>query len=195
MISIHAPLRERRQVLFQRHPVTRFQSTLPCGSDTGQVAYAAAVVIFQSTLPCGSDILAPCAPDTLLGFQSTLPCGSDARDRISAAIVALISIHAPLRERHGVPVSAAVLIVYFNPRSLAGATRFTASPCNILLFQSTLPCGSDKVCLNFSVAIIYFNPRSLAGATCKLNHALVTNLISIHAPLRERLYLLSVYLY
>ena len=56
----------------------QFQSTLPRGSDAGQVAYAAAVIVFQSTLPRGSD-------------QQSL--------RISLRFYT-ISIHAPSRERH-----------------------------------------------------------------------------------------------
>ena len=78
-----------------------------------------------------------------------------------------------------------------------------------MLFQSTLPCGSD--CLSNRVDIHHanFNPRSLAGATTShvknllnfnnfnprsLAGATWVNLcgeqenpISIHAPLRERL--------
>ena len=74
-----------------------------------------------------------------------------------------ISIHAPSRERP--------LITYqsstdsdFNPRSLAGATGVRPRQSNKLLFQSTLPRGSDQALVRQA------HPAS----------------ISIHAPSRER---------
>ena len=120
---------------------------------------------------------------------------------------------------------------YFNPRSLAGATyrqfdtfgmfsisihaplreRLVVFPMNLcnILFQSTLPCGSDHyiaLCFHivtadfnprslagatgFLLAFLrsprYFNPRSLAGATCLKKGSFEVINISIHAPLRER---------
>ena len=121
-ISIHAPLRERRQRFIKIRCFCIFQSTLPCGSDFMCRRDCFLSILFQSTLPCGSDqkfdnlpklnaisIHAPLRERLLPGdstrlrrkFQSTLPCGSD---------------NGPfLRER---------MLVYFNPRSLAGATLF-----------------------------------------------------------------------
>ena len=97
-----------------------------------------------------------------------------------------ISIHAPSRER-----LASTGIVY-----------------PILLFQSTLPHGSDVVVLISYFAMLisihapsrerrrllsyccmhkgYFNPRSLTGATFCLLWACLRQPISIHAPSRER---------
>ncbi len=57
--------------------------------------------------------------------------------------------------------------VHFNPRSLAGATCF----------------AREAICIT-----INFNPRSLAGATEAKERILKHRQISIHAPLRERLY-------
>ena len=78
----------------------------------------------------------------------------------------LISIHAPLRERlyhssetctiiHFNPrsLTGATLNVYvpiyrslhFNPRSLTGATCRQYSTICLILFQSTLPYGSDRL--------------------------------------------------
>ena len=77
----------------------------------------------------------------------------------------LISIHAPLRgrllvrRRPGLPH-------HFNPRPLAGATRFSM----------TLP-----------TILTDFNPRPLAGATIVLQYVHKLIVISIHAPLRGRL--------
>ena len=121
----------------------------------------------------------------------------------------------------------------FNPRSLAGATKanewaircvhisihapsrerptFTGHLLHILVFQSTLPRGSDDSQISLNAASANFNPRSLAGATfyCLAGgrHGLLfqstlprgsdreqpTNSglmpsISIHAPSRERHY-------
>ena len=100
----------------------------------------------------------------------------------------MISIHAPSRERLlqiALPCLLLIyfnprsltgatilivhlnsLIIYFNPRSLTGATLATLAPCQLLVFQSTLPHGSD-----FKYSIYYFDSRP----------------ISIHAPSRERL--------
>ena len=55
--------------------------------------------------------------------------------------------------------------LYFNPRSLAGATF-------------------GLLC--FSRLLLYFNPRSLAGATDEVYLARPSLSISIHAPSRER---------
>ena len=101
---------------------TRFQSTLPHGSDNASSVKISNNVIFQSTLPHGSDL-----------------------DGAATLLLELISIHAPSRER-----------LYQNSlRLLAFA------------FQSTLPHGSDSV---------------LEKAKC------LRVPISIHAPSRERRY-------
>ena len=142
-------------------------------------------------------------------FQSTLPHGSDrertqrhaahgisihapSRERQGLlqllAIGAGISIHAPSRERH-YSAGSAVCCIYFNPRSLAGATLSRVQPHQIAyIFQSTLPCGSDAQCYSLPSFMYYFNPRSLAGATISEVLAYLVNSISIHAPLRERLF-------
>ena len=54
-----------------------------------------------------------------------------------------ISIHAPSRERHNLPLCF----------------------CLRLQFQSTLPRGSDLRFLSRGTAWLHFNPRSLARAT------------------------------
>ena len=75
-------------------------------------------------------------------FQSTLPRGSDATS------------------------TAAILMrLYFNPRSLAGATAYRVYN----------PDGISN-----------FNPRSLAGATLSRGSEVTAVKISIHAPSRER---------
>ena len=81
-------------------------------------------------------------------------------------------------------------------------------------FQSTLPHGSDNFFFCFAIRSMHFNPRSLTGATIRYRAAnsvkrefqstlphgsgggvnssvAVDNNISIHAPSRERLYILD----
>ena len=76
----------------------------------------------------------------------------------------VISIHAPSRERL-VRSTIDNIILYFNPRSLAGATY---------LWILT------------RLVLFYFNPRSLAGATEQRLTLGASLIISIHAPSRER---------
>ena len=184
-----------------------FQSTLPYGSDRSVNSPNAVAIRFQSTLPYGSDCCLSSAvrqivdfnPRSLTGatkavrrlglpllFQSTLPYGSDNMGGGGGGVSTSISIHAPLRERREVQGSF-LLKLYFNPRSLTGATRSTkqlklfffnfnprsltgatlfinCKACLSFKFQSTLPYGSDA-------------PTPLSD---------VDGAISIHAPLRER---------
>ena len=78
-------------------------------------------------------------------------------------------------------------IKYFNPHSHEGATFAARFACATILFQSTLPRGSDNDPNSFSFAFFNFNPHSHEGATHnqKQKHALIP--ISIHTPTRERL--------
>ncbi len=120
-----------------------------------------------------------------LPFQSTLPYGSDESVLVNG-IETLISIHAPLRERHDeIPgIDADVLISIHAPLRerlpCYGASYIQAQ------FQSTLPYGSDPYGQSFSSVGEHFNPRSLTGATCLRPASQGHGHISIHAPLRER---------
>ena len=102
--------------------------------------------------------------------------------------------------------------MHFNPRSLAGATvKLISNHSYTPIFQSSLPRGSDRSKQFLCGDYRDFNPRSLTGATLrllllivdfctfqstlpygsdKLQQALVEQqaAISIHAPLRERLF-------
>ena len=60
-------------------------------------------------------------------------------------------------------------------------------------FQSTLPCGSDNPGRRIYDRRLHFNPRSLAGATIFRHRDAITVFISIHAPLRERPYLVEFF--
>ena len=96
-----------------------------------------------------------------------------------------ISIHAPSRERRD-HAQHRQRFVYFNPRSLAGATSGGILLCRLFQFQSTLPRGSDPLTLCTTSVGCDFNPRSLAGATRVEQATSVAAVISIHAPSRER---------
>ncbi len=163
----------------------RFQSTLPCGSDSNFISSSLKGWYFNPRSLAGATLRFKLKAGVTI-FQSTLPCGSDRCKLHLCTVPPKISIHAPLRER----LECGVLQVptsYFNPRSLAGATIISrmqastyrnfnprslagATPIGSVIslspvFQSTLPCGSDRV----------------RTTTTVITH------ISIHAPLRERL--------
>ena len=141
-ISIHAPSRERPQsptlLLSTATIAIHAPSRERHNADTPVMAND----LFQSTLPRGSDIILANVPRLNPLFQSTLPRGSD-----------------------------------------AGYNLFR-SPT--LEFQSTLPRGSDPSEPCTPRVILYFNPRSLAGATQIADQFSMQDIISIHAPSRER---------
>ena len=162
-------------------------------------------------------------------FQSTLPRGSD-RNRGLRAKETVISIHAPSRERRH-QARPRGRRNYFNPRSLAGATHQTLAVAPViaisihapsrerqllpavtptyLVFQSTLPRGSDKTALAIIEGVVEFQstlPRgsddrhrrvsfhdrefqsTLPRGSDRVKPALTLAAlkISIHAPSRER---------
>ena len=145
-------------------PCSVFQSTLPCGSE-----------LQSCNRPCNSHGVSIHTPSRELlarkhktrlsdAFQSTLPRESDNWTYMQSNAHQLISIHAPLRERH----------LYLD-------TFFFFVPISIhapLRERLTILCNR---LMNYN-----FNPRSLAGATNTTSRCLRISLISIHAPLRER---------
>ena len=119
-----------------------------------------------------------------------------------------ISIHAPSRER---PASQrpVQLYGYFNPRSLAGATKYIMdrshynyisihAPSRERLPFQTVEAYRTEISIHAPSRerrtfrrkqksnVGYFNPRSLAGATTGDPIMGDAMLISIHAPSRER---------
>ena len=145
------------------------------------------VMIFQSTLPRGSDTLVFGAGSEIAisihapsrerrvyfghikhTHQISIHAPSRERPSINAdtATPTSISIHAPSRERRADPVSLLTVDLYFNPRSLAGATLFFS--LTALTFGNFNPrslAGATRAF--YSQVALYgnFNPRSLAGAT------------------------------
>ena len=106
MISIHAPLRERHIWQIGEKIDCGFQSTLPCGSDRNTL-YVEYYVEISIHAPLRERHAYNAQPIAGNAFQSTLPCGSDGL---------LLAFLRSLRN--------------FNPRSLAGATRYD---CALLL--------------------------------------------------------------
>ena len=142
-------------------------------------------------------------------FQSTLPHGSD-RERTQRHAAHGISIHAPSRERQGLlqllaigagisihapsrerPLGALTVgkiksVISIHAPSRERRTKHR-DKIDYLLFQSTLPHGSDQLFSLNRLVLAYFTPRSLAGATLPSVSFVLADLISIHASLRERL--------
>ena len=98
-------------------------------------------------------------------FQSTLPHGSDIHNSVVMLNKNLISIHAPSRERR-IAFSTPTLSIYISIHA-PSRERPESAPPNWLeiLFQSTLPHGSDADGDSEIMLSENFNPRSLTGAT------------------------------
>ena len=183
---------------------------------------------FQSTPPCGGDI-----PPTIIFFCpryfNPRPLAGATSFLRYSVWRGVISIHAPLRGRLSC-LGGVLYLINFNPRPLAGATGgvvmvdlitlisihaplrgrlllFRPAICTAL-FQSTPPCGGDKLSSSPTLTLLRFqstppcggddhyrnktsdqsnfNPRPLAGATPQQYGCSPHAVISIHAPLRGR---------
>ncbi len=76
---------------------------------------------------------------------------------------------------------------YFNPRSLAGATKSKNSHAAAFIISIHAPSRERRYrIIDTSSRDCYFNPRSLAGATSAIIDIKRLEAISIHAPSRER---------
>ena len=141
--------------------------------------------LFQSTLPHGSDS----GRDTLYVEYYVISILAPSRERLHDILGRLgalhISILAPSRERHcyGYVICS---FFYFNPRSLAGATRRLISRFPLTAFQSSLPRGSDRQQCGY----IDRSAISILAPSRERQHryqwAMDDMQISILAPSRER---------
>ena len=104
-----------------------------------------------------------CQADHGVIFQSTLPCGSDLANA-DELLTSAISIHAPLRERLAIQIIIEIMAA----------------------FQSTLPCGSDIVSDTVVKYLLEFQSTLPCGSDLDNEATFLNNMISIHAPLRER---------
>ena len=120
LISIHAPLRERLNLIRFTLIVVLFQSTLPYGSDLSPCEIGRLASDFNPRSLTGATVVLLTFPLLLLYFNPRSLTGAT-YSRTLVAYYVSISIHALLRERRGV--------------------IFASS--NTALFQSTLPYGSD----------------------------------------------------
>ena len=162
-ISIHAPLRERPAASAISAIVGRFQSTLPCGSDSPSSLASPRLLDFNPRSLAGATEIQAEAKEAKT-FQSTLPCGSDIKFYVAVTKTAHFNPRS-LAGATSIYIRADHTAKNFNPRSLAGAT---------VIFGIYLPRR------------LHFNPRSLAGATSVPRRDDFLTAISIHAPLRER---------
>ena len=78
-------------------------------------------------------------------------------------------------------------MLYFNPRSLAGATFIFWRIVLQIIISIHAPSRERQYVVRLIGIMLYFNPRSLAGATFIFWRIVLQIIISIHAPSRERL--------
>ena len=185
LISIHAPLRERRCAV----RCWRSNSYFNPRSLTGATTNPTPVSVAQA-----------------ISIHAPLRERQEAKN--NDTFTKKISIHAPLRER---PVGASITNedYDFNPRSLTGATKHrldcfnrwqhfnprsltgaTAIRISLLyaprIFQSTLPYGSDSAIGQYSAPADLFQSTLPYGSDHFQPWLFAVYGISIHAPLRER---------
>ena len=186
MISIHAPSRER---LFCALVGFLMMSDFNPRSLTGATTNGAAMVVmapFQSTLPHGSDYISLFLTESVRDFNPRSLTGATSYwdNRL---VSDFISIHAPSRERqkfspllrrltlfqstlpHGSDHSLllqGLQYLYFNPRSLTGATNYLHCVlCNDTCISIHAP-SRERPQANIRRSVFdNFNPRSLTGAT------------------------------
>ena len=184
-ISIHAPSRERPNQQLHRQERQHFNPRSLTGA-TLQILELPVQYFISIHAPSRERLVSPTFALVGSPFQSTLPNGSDQVIAVIMLPAWLISIHAPSRERRLSPAKVRRCAV-FNPRSLTGATGAPPAQPFDVVFQSTLPHGSDWFRRPLRWSDRHFNPRSLTGATKFDAHQPATVVFSIHAPSRERL--------
>ena len=154
-ISIHAPSRERRDATAAVAEILAdFNPRSLAGATPAYVKKMLFAVLFQSTLPRGSDFLADDSRCPFCRFQSTLPRGSDVVLSSHQPIYLSISIHAPSRER---PPLHAHFVLCINISIHAPSRERRRMAITLLelslLFQSTLPRGSDLISIGLPLLI------------------------------------------
>ena len=187
MISIHAPLRGRRQRSQSPRVPRRFQSTPPCGGDRSgsrprwwawnfnpRPLAGATGVLLHAGRNLGNFNPRPLAGATTsqielkCGFYYFNPRPLAGATELPGAVDQLwaISIHAPLRGRPGdfwMTADEAAISIH---APLRGRLHFSGLPAlPVSQFQSTPPCGGDELSVKLLSERQHFNPRPLAGAT------------------------------
>ncbi len=164
-ISIHAPLRERHLQNGLKCFSYKISIHAPLRERPRRHKFRPKRVYFNPRSPAGATV-------TEIGYFD----------------LATISIHAPLRERLKYLETYTDNLQFQSTLPCGSDQGLAISIYAIVKFQSTLPCGSDEHNTKIETCKDDFNPRSPAGATemSRLIDGVVS--ISIHAPLRERLF-------
>ncbi len=186
VVSIHAPLRgatcERPKLIIS---YLWFQSTRPCGARLLCKPKMKHLVLFQSTRPCGARLIstnfkggnqyvsihAPLRGATKSGHTHQQP------DRVS--------IHAPLRGATSFLFAKIVYSKVSIHAPLRGATNRAILISNLIVFQSTRPCGARRQKSCGKMGTIMFQSTRPCGARRALERKGWGYMpVSIHAPLR-----------
>ena len=186
-ISIHAPSRERLLQLATSCPEVAISIHAPSRERPPAPRRQSSVQIFQSTLPRGSDVRRVAGVSNVNYFNPRSLAGATRSNQFYRHYGG-ISIHAPSRERpiRQKTVRPATPISIHAPSRERLHLTLASSYVNVI-FQSTLPRGSDAKYQASARMYCDFNPRSLAGATIRRRKPPTICAISIHAPSRERL--------
>ena len=163
-ISIHAPSRERLCVTVAMRAIGRFQSTLPRGSDGYYFSHRRNFGEISIHAPSRERLTIILACTKHINISIHAPSRERHVQEFFDLYTDAISIHAPSRERHKTPLCSSLR----------------------LLFQSTLPRGSDTELLTPTPAgDISIHAPSRERPACRAAE-LERAPISIHAPSRER---------
>ena len=200
-VSIHAPHEgERPAAAPISSTSTTFQSTLPTrGSDASLQSVRHSRRSFNPRSPRGGATTTRAASGTSARcFNPRSPRGGATIAADTYEIECVVSIHAPHegeRLGRGLPFDVGDDVSIHAPHEGERRCSRRSAPGSRLRFQSTLPTrGSDATASLISGASRFgFNPRSpRGGATAKTLDALITEVVSIHAPHEgERLALAS----
>ena len=142
--------------------------------------------LFQSTLPCGSDPVRRYYNLHRRYFNPRSLAGATSYEYLKAQGVA-ISIHAPLRERRGNMVTNNMWVLISIHAPLRERPAKAMDQLGMSIFQSTLPCGSDRINSPLHYLPMAFQSTLPCGSDLGTQGFRQIMTISIHAPLRERL--------
>ena len=163
-ISIHAPSRERHSCSMTISRVRHFNPRSLTGATIRQLIIAISIRNFNPRSLTGATTGLYGTSGFVMNFNPRSLTGATCQDG-SPDIVRTISIHAPSRERpYGFNVVGAVTFISIHAPSRERLI-YTESEVSNMLFQSTLPHGSDFCALVGFLLMSDFNPRSLTGAT------------------------------
>ena len=187
LISIHAPLAGcDAEVNADLTSLEAFQSTHPLrGATLAMLLASTRSWEFQSTHPLRGATCTGCSLARLKSFQSTHPLRGATCYFFLSIPFPIISIHAPLAGCDLLPPLGHDKLLDFNPRTPCGVRRIL---CRMAArksrFQSTHPLrGATFATILDSKLSKFQSTHPLRGATNRLTYNVLSNHISIHAPL------------